>query len=173
MLAERFRGWAPMRLYWRDQHPMVSWCLLDGHFRFTDPFFDQTISTALRNPFQLLFQHQTPIELLGELEEEAPGLAPTGFIFHMSRCGSTLISQMAAALPDTLVISEAGPIDAVLQARRRNPAVTPEQTRAWLRWMVSALGRRNDAGLKRYFVKLDAWHILDLELIRKTFPATP
>jgi hypothetical protein len=173
MLAERFRGWAPMRFCWRDQHPMVNWCLVDGYFRFTDPFFDQTIATALRNPFQLLFQHQTPIELLGELEQEAPGLAPTGFIFHMSRCGSTLISQMAAVLPDTLVISEAGPIDAVLQARRRNPAVTPEQTSVWLRWMVSTLGRRNDAGLKRYFVKLDAWHILDLELIRKTFPATP
>ena len=40
-------------------------------------------------------------------------MRPSGFIFHMSRCGSTVISQMLAALAEHVVVSEAGPIDAL------------------------------------------------------------
>ena len=59
---------------------------------------------------------------LEELNERSAGLAPSLFLFHVSRCGSTLISQMLAALPQNVVISEAGPMDAILRSHLRNRA---------------------------------------------------
>src|SRR5947207_1604841 len=85
-------GWIPARLIWPDGQPRVDWCYL-GRETFCDPFFDQTIGECLRVPFNLLFSHRTPMEVLGQWHDMRPGLQPTGFIFHMSRCGSTLISR--------------------------------------------------------------------------------
>src|ERR1700737_4120147 len=101
----QFEGWIPIRLYWCEGRPMVDWVYL-GKQRFEESFFDQTIERCLCNPFNLLFRQQTPIGVLGQWSEVRPGLRPTGFIFHISRSGSTLISQLLAALPWNIVISE-------------------------------------------------------------------
>ena len=171
MKLPRLGGWIPIRLYGQPPRLMVDWCYL-GATRFTEPFFEQTIEHSLRHPFNQLFRHQTPIEVLGEWQAVQPGLPPTGFIFHMSRCGSTLISQMLGALPQNVVISEAGPIDSVLRANFQDPGVTDEQRVAWLKWLVSALGQRYNQE-KNYFIKFDSWHTLDLPLIKRAFPKVP
>jgi hypothetical protein len=165
-------GWVPIRIYWQGSRPMVDWCYL-GTQRFREPFFDETIEKRLRHPFNLLFRHQTPIETLEELQEAQPGLPPSGFIFHMSRCGSTLISQMLAALPRNIVISEADPIDTVLRASFRDPGVTDDQRVAWLRGLVSVLGRPSNPEERNLFIKFDSWSVLDLPLVRRAFPSTP
>lgn len=151
---------------------MVDWCRL-GELRFEDPFFDETVQRALRHPFNLALRLQTPLDVLGREENERPGMRPTGLIFHMSRCGSTLVGRMFGALPGSLVISEASPIDHVLRARTHDPQVTDEQRVLWLRWIVGALGQRWHGKEKRYFLKLDAWHTFDLPLIERAFPGVP
>ena len=138
-----------------------------------DSFFDQTIERCLSDPFNLLFRHQTPIEVLGQWNEVSPGLDPNGFVFHMSRSGSTLISQLLAAIPRNIVISEAPPIDATVRAHFKSAAVTDEQRITWLRWLISALSQPRMAQEENFFVKFDAWHILDLPLIRRAFPHVP
>jgi hypothetical protein len=75
-----------------------------------------------------------------------PGLPPTGFIFHMSRCGSTLVSQMLASIPDNVVISEAGPIDAVVQAQATLPDLDHDRHAEWLRGVIGALGQPRTGG---------------------------
>ena len=165
-------GWVPVRFYWRDGQAMMDWCHLGG-LQFKDSFFEQTISLALRRPFSLLFRHQTPMEDLCELHDRQPGVPPTGFIFHMSRCGSTLVSQMFAALESTVVISEAPPIDQVLRAQFQNAAVEEAVRVRWLRGVISALGRRGTGRERRFFVKFDSWHVLQLPLIVKAFPQVP
>jgi hypothetical protein len=172
MDATRLEGWTPVRLRWQAARPVLDWCYV-GAERFTEPFFDQTVQRLLRHPFNQLFRHQTPLAALAELHERAPGLAPTGFIFHMSRCGSTLIAQMLAALPQNVVISEAGPVDAVLRAHLHVPGVTADERMRWLQWIVSALGRRRDEQAAHYFIKFDAWHTIDLPLIARAFPGVP
>ena len=168
----QFEGWIPIRLYWREGQPMVDWCHL-GKQRFEESFFDQTIERCLCNPFNLLFRQQTPIGVLGQWHEARPGLEPTGFIFHMSRSGSTLISQLLAALPGNIVISEAPPIDATMRAHSTSAEVTDEQRITWLRWMISALSQQRLGEEQHFFVKFDAWHILELPLIRRAFPDVP
>src|SRR5688572_17070871 len=108
-------GWVPFRVRLDGDDPVVDW-VHAGEERFTAPFFSQTIDRLLRQPFNQLFLQETPMAALLDRHTEAPGLRPTAFIFHGSRCGSTLLAQMAAAMPQTIVISEAPPVDHVLRA---------------------------------------------------------
>jgi hypothetical protein len=170
--ANQLAGWVPIRIYWNGRTPVVDWCWV-GTRRFTQPFFDHTIDNCLRLPFSLLFRPQMPIESLGERHALAPGLQPRGFIFHMSRCGSTLVSQTLAALPGSVVLSEAGPIDSVLRARFRDPSLSEATRSDWLRWVVSALGQRRSGDETDLFVKFDAWSALDLPLISRVYPGVP
>jgi len=165
---ESFREWVPIRIYTRDSEPFVDWCYA-GSARFTEPFFNDTIQRILRRPFSVLFRHQTQLDFLRELETECPGLDPTGFIFHMSRCGSTLVAQMLAAVTKNIVISEAPPIDSIVRYR----GATADSRRDALKWMVGALGQPRSGCEKYYFIKFDSWNILDLDVIRSAFPNVP
>jgi len=164
--------WVPCRLYWQRSEPWVDWCYL-GQRRFTDPFFEQTIGNCLREPFGMLFRHQTPLEMLAAMNTEQPGVQPSGFVFHMSRCGSTLVAQMLAAVNRHIVISEAGPLDFVLRARRSDGTPDRAERVSWIRGLLGVLGRRRSPAETHFFVKLDSWQILLLPILRAAFPQTP
>jgi hypothetical protein len=170
--AHQLAGWVPIRIYWNEGRPLIDWCWV-GTRRFTEPFFDHTIEACLRLPFANLCRPQTGIDLLRERHAVNPGLEPRGFIFHMSRCGSTLLSQVLAALPQNVMISEAGAIDAVLRARFREPSLTDEQRANWLLWTVSALAQRRTGDEEQLFIKFDSWNVLDFPLIQRAFPGVP
>jgi hypothetical protein len=162
-------GWIPFSVRANDARPrpVVDWCFL-GEDTFADPFFEQTIERCWRRPFNQLFSHETPIESLLDWSAAQPGIAPTAFIFHSSRCGSTLLARMAAAMPRTVVISEAPPIDHILRAR------APEDARiGWFRALLSALGQPRRGGEQHLFIKFDAWHVIDLALVQRAFPQVP
>jgi hypothetical protein len=137
----------------------------------------------MREPVNQLLRHRTPIEALGRLHARRPGLRPRGFVFHASRCGSTLVAQLLAEARGSVVLSEAPPVDGVLGAGQTiagvlgtGPSaagVTDEQRAQWLMWMLSALGQPRVPGDRNLFVKFDAWHALDLPLIRRAFPDVP
>jgi hypothetical protein len=165
-------GWIPIRIGWRGDQAIVEWCYA-GERRFSDPFFDQTVGACLRHPFNKLVRYQAPIDSLAELDRERPRLPPAGFIFHMSRCGSTLVAQLLASLPQASVLAEAQPIDAVLRARFHYADISDEQRRTWLRWVVEALGRRQAPQQQALFIKFDSWNIIDLPLIEQVFPGVP
>lgn len=159
----------PIRFYSEADRFLVDWCFV-SETKFTDSFFDVTIERQFRKPFSLLFRHQTNIDFLGELSEVSKGIAPSGFIFHLSRCGSTLISQMLAAVPQNIVLSEPPPIDMILRAK--NSVITDENRVEWLRWMINAFGqKRSDE--KNLFIKFDSWNTIDLSLIEQAFPEVP
>lgn len=164
--------WTPLRLFSCEGKLLVDWCRLPAE-PFADPFFEQTVGRAMGDPGRMLFRRETPLDTLMDFDRERPGLAPSGFIFHLSRCGSTLLAQMLAALPRSLVVSEAPPIDQVLQVAARVPGATRAQRLGWFRGMVNALGQRRRGDETRFFVKLDCWHTLALPFIREAFPEVP
>jgi hypothetical protein len=166
-LADRF----PIRLYAAGSQTMVDWCRL-GDESFDHPFFRQTVSLCLRRPFNLAFRTQTTIDALLERQAADPGPAPDGFIFHLSRCGSTLLGRMLNALEGSLVISEPNPLDAALRAPL--PGVADDEMRVrWLRAVIGAFGRMRRGVKQRYFVKCDAWATLQIELFARAFPGVP
>jgi hypothetical protein len=170
--APDLTGWVPIRLYWHEDQLWVDWGYV-GSRPFTAPFFDQEIDACVANPANALFRHQTSIEPLSAMRSELPCCAPTGFVFHLSRCGSTLVSQMLAAVPENIVLSEPSIIDWILRAHVERPNVTDQQRVAWLRDVIYALGQKRSAVARHCFVKFYAWHILALPLIKQAFPDVP
>ena len=159
--------WVPIRIYRGDAGLCVDWCYISST-RFTHPFFEDTIAVQFRRPFSLLFRQKTPIDILGELYGTSPGVPPTGFIFHMSRCGSTLVSQMLASLPRNIVMSEPPVVDSVIRAEAANDEERVER----LRWVVNALGQRS-GDEENFFIKFDSWSTIDIALIRRAYPDVP
>ncbi|MET3129986.1 hypothetical protein AAKU55_000227 [Oxalobacteraceae bacterium GrIS 1.11] len=145
----------PARIYWRHL----------GERRFTDSFFEQTLS---RQPPGQRLTCQTPAAALDQFDD---GLRPGALIFHISRCGSTLLTQLLAALPQCVVMSEPPVIDALLRLHHAGPG--RQDAPVLLRKLVLALGQRRFAEEEKFFIKFDSWHIHNLPLIRLAFPATP
>ncbi len=169
--AASLAAWTPVRVYAGGAEPLVEWALVGEPLR--DPFFEQTADRAMRHPFNELFARRTPMSELEAAHASEPGLAPSGFVFHMSRCGSTLVAQMLASLPAAVVLSEPQPLDALLRLRPRMTDLGQEEKLArWLRALVGALGRPH-AGERHVFVKFHAWHVLELPFIARAFPGVP
>jgi hypothetical protein len=160
-------GWLPIRLWQEVGQWRVDWCWF-GDQRLSQPFFSDAVEQALRLPFNQAFRRQTPLDALGQWQRQSPGLEPGAFISHASRCGSTLISQMLARLDDHIVISEPPPLDALL----RSDLPTAERCVA-LKGLMSAYGQRRRGVEQRLVIKLDAWNIGELALLRECFPDTP
>src|SRR6185437_13521248 len=58
----------------------------------------------LREPFNRAFRYRLALADFLAGAAAAQSLKPSGLIFHMSRCGSTLAAQMLAAREDTIVV---------------------------------------------------------------------
>lgn len=159
-------GWTPIRVGVEGGRPVVDWCWTEG-VEFDDPFFDQTVERCLRAPYRLLFRRRTSIEAMGEWAEASPGIPLAGLVLHMSRCGSTLVTQVLAARGDVRVMSEPGPLDALMRF-----GAPFEERVQWLRWVASALGQPS-GGQQRLVIKLDSWATLDLPLLDAVFPDVP
>ncbi|HZZ88755.1 MAG TPA: aspartyl beta-hydroxylase [Caulobacteraceae bacterium] len=162
-------GWLPMQVVAAEQGLAVDW-LHFGDQPLRAPFFEFDVLRSLDRPFNSLFRFRTPLSTLSEWVGAVPGLQPSGLIFHMSRCGSTLVSQMLAASDANVVVSEAKPLDVALQVAAASP---PESggVNAFAD-MVAALGQVRH-GASGYFLKLEPWHLLRLSLFLEVFPDVP
>jgi hypothetical protein len=163
-------AWVPSGIRWTGAEPMVEWCHL-GDLRTTHPFFEQTVDRAMRQPFNLLFSHRTPLHALAAEQAQQADLNLAGLIFHMSRCGSTVVSQMLAALERNVVLSEPAALDQVVRLPARLPDMR-DRLVPLMRGMVAALGRKRRVE-RDLVIKLDAWHVLLLPLFRRAFPTVP
>jgi len=163
-------GAVPARLVFDGDGPQVEWLAHDGA-RFAEPFFEDTLLRLRRRPENARERLvRTPASALREVPA---GLAPAAFIFHVSRCGSTLAAQMLASLPRNLVASEPPIIDEILRLNQRDSTATDDERIALLRGVVRALAQPPAARVERFFVKLDCWHILSLDVFRRAFPGVP
>jgi hypothetical protein len=162
--------WLPVALLPHgDGDALVDWACFAGA-ELRDPFFAISAMRATSRPFNRLVPYATRLAAL--LDEPGPAREPDGLIFHQSRCGSTLVARMLGALPGSTSISEAPPIDAILQLGLA-AGWSEAQRVAALRAMVGAYGRRAEGRGGPFFVKLDSWHTLALPLFRAAFPEVP
>ncbi len=172
MTHQDFRDWIPCQLAWDGDTPLIEWAYFP-ETRYQEPFFGQTIDGCLKRPFNLLFRRKTNLYALLAWAAKSPGITPTGFIFHVSRCGSTLVSNLLGNLPSALKISEASPLDSVIRIKERFPGISEAEHLALLRALVGALDQRRTEDQTRLFIKFDAWNTHHLPLLRAAFPEVP
>ncbi len=162
-------GWLPVQAGHDGVDYAVDWAWFGEH-QLTEPFFEAAVRRALSLPFNRLFGFRTPLADVVAWADALPTIEPSGLIFHMSRCGSTLAAQMLAATPAHVVVSEASPLDRVVQIAREDPGIDGP---ALVRAMIKVLGHARDPSAERLFVKLDCWHTLAVPLFRRALPLTP
>ncbi|OBK41491.1 hypothetical protein A5658_18530 [Mycobacterium sp. 1245111.1] len=160
--------WTPIRFNLSTPTPTVDWADLSAE-RFVEPFFDQTVGRWSTGPHaQPLVR--TGLDALVALDQE-PSLDPAGMIFHVSRCGSTLVSRLLSTVPGVVVVAEPSPLNALLGL---NPAQVDGATLVRLvRFLVRALGRRRHGDEQQLVLKCTSWNIRRQEILTAAFPDTP
>lgn len=158
----------PLGIAFAAAAPRICWHPADGS-RFTEPFFDDTLARLRRTGLAARPSETTALDAWTAPLDEPPA----AIIFHVSRCGSTLLSRMLAALPSNLVVSEAPIFDDILRGRREDPALTDDLRERWLRHAAAAFVDSQAQPPARVVIKLDCWHIFELARIRRAFPGAP
>jgi hypothetical protein len=160
--------WTPVRIDFSGAAPAVDWADLSAE-RFVEPFFDQTIARWASGPRagQLV---RTGLDALAALDGEQ-SLEPAGIIFHLSRCGSTLLSRLLGTLPGVVVLAEPAPLNALLGL---DPDRVDEAALvAVVRLLVRALGRCRHGDERKLVLKCSSWNIRRRAVLAAAFPETP
>jgi hypothetical protein len=118
----------------------------------------------------------TPLSLLAREDFAVESVEPTAFVYHASRCGSSLLARALAQDPRIVVMSEVAPLNQLLtwlcRGNLRRPIEDPLALRT-LRNFVLALGRRRRPEQRHFLVKFTSWNVLLRESIEAVFPKVP
>lgn len=170
-ISEALKNWVPWQLKQEEGETRCRWLYL-GDKAFTEPFFDETIQACR---IQYPVNRQQPVlstpDLLTDWSQELNKIAPTALIFHVSRCGSTLLAQLLSQLAGSVVLSEVPFIDAMLR-------------RAYLSGWEAKLEKEAIAACQFYFqkrapqdqrlfIKTDSWHLHFYPFWQRHFPGIP
>ena len=158
--------WTPVRLDFSGPAPAIYWADLSAE-RFVEPFFDQTVARWASGPRARPLV-RTGLDALVALDSE-PSLEPVGMIFHLSRCGSTLVSRLLGTLPGVVVLAEPAPLNALLGLDQIDDATLVKIVRL----AVRALGRCRHADERRLVLKCTSWNIRHRAILAAAFPETP
>lgn len=167
-------GWLPVDAVVVGGRPGLRWMEMPD-VSLDEPFFQQTVERAkTENPHRgELF---TEFDVLPQLEKLLDSVAPTGFIFHSSRCGSTLLANACRAVTNSIVLSEANAIDKLV-ARFITDApegsVKESLYSVFLRGVVHALSQRRTGHEQYLFVKFACCSFAQIERIRRIWPRVP
>jgi len=154
-----------------DGRPGLCWMEMSG-VDLTEPFFEQTVERARREGREERF---TEFDVLLQLEKDLESVEPTGFIFHSSRCGSTLVANACRAVSNSIVLSEASAIDKLI-ARFITDADTPVKESLYsvfLRGVVHALAQRRSGNEQHLFIKFACCSFAQLPRIKRIWPNVP
>lgn len=168
-------GFIPFDVKPTDNAHEIIWINV-GDYRFTKTKFEFDIRRFSANQQQVKTT-TTTLEALNNPVFLTDALYPAGFIFHMSRCGSTLLAKALARTPKHIVIDEGTPLnDGIwhyLTGGWRKPVAMNEEAMTIYKNLLLALGRQRTPEQQTYFVKFRSWNSLFIEFITQVFPDVP
>jgi hypothetical protein len=157
--------WLPYRYQPRLQR--VHWLLPLGHA--TEPFQDEYISRCRQQLLlNQIIQPSTSLNTAWQQAENLADVQPAGFIFHLSRCGSTLISGCLSELKTTCVFSESPLLTELILDGNLSPVEQQRYLRTLINLQAAAFINR-----PQVIIKWNAWDIFRWELIREIYPQVP
>lgn len=172
MPAEELKGWLPVDAVSEGGRPRLRWLDVKGA-RLDEPFFEQTVA-RVRAEWPDAPELFTDFDVLIQFERVADALEPDGFIFHSSRCGSTLVANACRALDGAVAVSEAPVVDKLVWPYLSGDGGSLALLRRlFLRAAVRALGQRRRGDERRLFVKFSCCGVLRLPFIRSVWPGVP
>jgi hypothetical protein len=102
---------------------------------------------------------------------------PAGFIFHMSKCGSSAIARVLDQSTRHVVLKEPTPLHEnlwqYLTGEWQHPVIATDENLRLVRNLLQAIGRTRLPGQHSYFVKFRSWTTAFVDVIQQAFPETP
>ncbi len=173
------KRWVPVRLSPGTRPELtgslnVRW-LEFGDAALTEPFFEDTIAQLRSGGAREL---ETGMDTLFRLASALPAVLPAGLIFHISRCGSTLLANALKTGRNTVVMSEDMMTARLLQPFR--PTGSSHLDSLWndrRRQIAEAVFRffatLGPSGRAKLILKLPSFATVALPLFRQWWPDVP
>ncbi|WP_394776252.1 sulfotransferase family protein [Flavobacterium sp.] len=162
-------NWIPYKLIEKDNDIYFEWIYL-ADIKYAEPFFDETISKCKSHAYNSQsFKIVSTVENLIDWSQELISTELKSLVFHVSRCGSTMLSQSLATSSENIMISEAPIIDEILRSDKFNSEKKAELLKA----VIALMGQKRFPEQKNLIIKLDAWHIFKADYLRSIFPEIP
>ena len=163
-------GWVPVGYDATGVGPRVIWA---NRPNLDAPFFPKIALTRWQ-PEAGQFM-QTDFAAVVRRANSLPSAVPAGLIFHISRCGSTLISNLARCDDRAVVLSEpSSSVSGLFSPEMQN--ITPRSRTEVLRALIRLFGYRTgfqDGVERRVVIKFTAWDSLWVQEIRAVWPEVP
>lgn len=157
-------NWLPYRYHAESRS--IYWCLPTGHA--TEPFQDEYISRCRQQLLNQIIQPCSSLKFETQQVGRLVDIQPAGFIFHLSRCGSTLISGCLSELDATCILSESPLLTDLLL----DSSLTSAEQKNFLQLFID-LQAAVFPDRPQMIIKWNAWDIFRWELIRKIYPDVP
>jgi len=170
---EQLKSWLPVDAIIDQGRPALTWMDFSDVV-LTEPFFHETVERLLaiqKHPTQI-----TELDALLQLEKISDHLQPSAFVFHSSRCGSTLVANACRALDGSIVVSEAPVIDKLVSRFFTDAGPSSGKEMLYLvlvKAAISAFGQRRLGNEKHFFVKFACTSSLQMSRLRRIFPTVP
>lgn len=148
-----------------DGDGIVHWLRTPGA-SFRDPFFRMTTNRIFARARGRLLM-ETGVDALFRQGARAR-LYPAGFIYHVSRCGSTVLSNMLNVVADHFVLAEPTPLGALFQ---RSTLFADEQWVELIRASINSLSAHAPSSARHFFLKFSHVMTHQVPLIRSAFPS--
>lgn len=154
-------GWIPNRIIHKDKTYFLELSRLQ-YTRLRETFI----------AFDLEKSHQSaympPYELL-KPDKYTHSIKPAAFIFHLSRCGSTVLSEMFRPLHKYQVVAESEAIGNMFQTFN----CSPEKQVIALRNMIGLFQHSLCPNDEEMIFKLSSWNAVTINIFQMAFPDTP
>jgi len=162
-------NWIPIKLIEKENEVYFEWIYFSD-IPFADPFFEETIAKCRSHSYNSKrFKLVSTVENLVDWSKELDFVELKGLVFHVSRCGSTMLSQSLATSAENIMVSEAPIIDEIL----RSDFFDEDTKTVLLESVIRLLGQKRFPEQKNLIVKLDAWSIFKASYLRSVFPEIP
>lgn len=164
--AEELRGRVPISVVSRKGRYFVQWADFSA-IGYRDPFFFQTYSRfKAQGRYEIL---ETDINVLESLAALHPVPGPRGLVFHVSHCGSTVISNVLGAIQRNISWSEPESLNTLAMAR----GISAETRTNWLQGLVNAFCQPLGGREENFFFKLNSWSLVFADRILRALSGIP
>ena len=174
-------SWLPVEFYFDRKAPVVPEGLVRwlefGSWPLSEPFLEQTIAN-LRSAAPAVREIDTDLQTLVRIAAKFPEVRPAGLIFHISHCGSTLVSNALKLSRGTTVLSESRAITSLLRSYADPPGdylrnCWNEKRRSLIHSLCKLFAHRRAGERDQLIIKCTSVDILALPLVRAWWPEVP
>ncbi|HWB95426.1 MAG TPA: hypothetical protein VG672_01955 [Bryobacteraceae bacterium] len=175
------QGWLPID-FDMDPEPalvpggVVCWREF-GQTPLSEPFFRQTIERMNQLASPPTDIHSS-LESMLRISDGLPAIVPHGFIFHVSHCGSTVITNALKRAADTVVAAEARPF-LVLARHYFSPPTRylnsrwAERRRRLFESLFRLYAHYRTGTAEKLIVKFASSNLFGMKFVREVWPDVP